>query len=590
MAAYDTGYEDERFQHPVGHTLHCGVCMNVLKDPVMCQGNEHLCCRACIIPYLRISQTCPTCMEPLTVETLRPASRGIRRLLAELKIRCEFYDRGCGEFIELENLERHVRDCGFAPAVCSNEGCRLEVNQRDLLHHETVVCEHRRVQCHSCSDIKREIEAIKVSLATMDEKLDGNKKELVERIEEKTTAAEKNVIAKVELVLEQFDIKAMKVNLTTMDEKSERNVKHIGKKLEDVVAKVGIVQEQEEESNRRLETEVKKCFNEINRLGNIVQTLPEVQAEQMRKGIAEAGGMEREPKVLVAGGENKSGRLNSVEILNLSKGTWAPLQPLRECRSALSSIVHDNKLFVIGGYAGVAIKSIEVLSLNAVHVDQGIPWEKFAGHLPSPLFAHGSVVYNGRLTMIGGHGFGKDEITDNITEVSLVSPYTSKLLINMPQKRWYHGVAILGDKVLIVGSGRSSGFSTNRKSVLLYNITKNECQELAPLPYNVHSAATVKWGDDNVLIMGGADSNGKPLNKVLLYNVKTQKSHELPDMKFKRMGCVAAVVKDTVIVMGGKDEDGNCLKSVECFRFDTYSWQNLPDMHHGRYLATAVAC
>ena len=549
MAAYETGYEDERFQHPVGQTLHCGVCMNVLKDPVMCLRNEHLCCRACIIPHLRISQTCPTCMEPLTVETLRPASRGIRRLLAELKIRCEFYDRGCGEFIELENLERHLRDCGFAPAVCSNEGCRLEVNQRDLLHHETVVCEHRRVQCHSCNDIKREIEAMKVSLAAMDEKFERNVEELVEKIEGNTIAVEENVIAKVELV-----------------------------------------QVTQEESNRRLETEVKKCFNEISRLGNIVQTLPEVQAEQMRKGIAEAGGKEREPKVLVTGGFNKSRRLNSVEMFNSSKGTWTRLQPLRECRDALSSIVHDTKVFAIGGYAGGASKSIEVLSLNAVHVDQAIPWKTFAGHLPIALYGHCSVVYDGRLIIIGGHGVGVGVITGNITEVSLVPPYTSKLLAAMPQSRWHHRVAIFGDKILIAGGVQGQNSSTSLKSVLLYDITKNECQKLAPLPYAVHEAAAVKWGDVNILIMGGVDSNGKPMNKVLLYNIKTQKSHELPDMKYKRKGCVAAVVRDTVIVMGGRDEGGNDVKSVESFRFDRYSWQDFPDMREERYLATAVVC
>ena len=552
MAAYDTGYEDERFQHPVGHTLHCGVCMNVLKDPVMCRRNEHLCCRACIIPHLRISQTCPTCMEPLTVETLRAASRGIRSLLAELKIRCQFYDRGCGEFIELENLERHLRDCGFAPAVCSNEGCRLQVNQRDLLHHETVVCERRRVQCHSCNDIKREIEAMKVSLATMDEKFERNKKELVERIEEKTTAVEENVIAKVELVQEQLGT--------------------------------------HEESNRRLETEVKKCFNEISRLGNIVQTLSEVEAEQMRKGNAEAGGMEIEPKVLVAGGQNESVCLESVEMFSLSKGTWTRLQPLRECRDALSSIVHDSKVFAIGGYVGAATKSIEMLSLNAVHVDQAITWQTFAGHLPIALYGHCSVVYNGRLIMIGGHSVGKEEITDNITEVSLVPPYTSKLLATMPQSRWHHRVAIFGDKILIVGGTQGQNYRTSLKSVLLYDITKNECEELAPLPYAVHKTATVKWGEDNILIMGGSDSNGKPMNKVLVYNVKTQKSHELPDMNYKRMGCVAALLRDTVIVMGGRDEGRNVLKSVESFRFDSYSWQDLPDMREEKYLASAIVC
>jgi hypothetical protein len=64
----------------------------------------------------------------------------------------------------------------------------------------------------------------------------------------------------------------------------------------------------------------------------------------------------------------------------------------------------------------------------------------------------------------------------------------------------------------------------------------------------------------------------------------------LPDMKYKRKGCVAAVVRETVIVMGGRDERGKYLKSVECFQFDRYSWQELPEMREDRCWATAVVC
>ena len=140
MASYDTGYEDELFQHPVGHTLHCGICLNVLKDPVSCQHNEHLFCRACITVHLMNSQTCPSCIQPLTVQSLSQAPRAVTNMLSELKIRCQFFDRGCGQFVELQNLERHVTDCGFAPAICSNEGCQLVASRQDLLHHETAVC------------------------------------------------------------------------------------------------------------------------------------------------------------------------------------------------------------------------------------------------------------------------------------------------------------------------------------------------------------------------------------------------------------------------------------------------------------------
>ena len=93
------------------------------------------------------------------------------------------------------------------------------------------------------------------------------------------------------------------------------------------------------------------------------------------------------------------------------------------------------------------------------------------------------------------------------------------------------------------------------------------------LPYPVSDVATVKY---SVILAGGRDSDSQAINKVLLYNIKTQKSHMFPDMKCNRAGCVAAVVKDNVIVIGGNDKRGDDIKSVECFRFDRYTWEELP--------------
>ena len=556
MASYVTGYDDERFEHVVSQSFHCIICMNVFKDPVMCRHNEHLFCRACITKHLTNSQTCPTCMQPLTLDTLTQAPRGIRNILAELKIRCEFFERGCRKFVELGDLERHVADCGFAPAVCSNAGCQLEVNKQDLIHHETAVCELRRVQCHNCNEISQEIYTVKVDLAVMNEKLDRNEKKMSEKLK----AVEQNLVAKVELVQEQLN--------------------------------------KQEVSNRRVQgdiVEINKSLNVITKqLERMTQqALREVQAEQeeMKKGIAEADEIETEPKVVTVGGYNTGGRLNSVEMFNLSIQTWTPLQPMRECRSEASSVVYNNQVVVTGGCGcNGNTKSMERLSTNAVQADQSLTWEKLNAELPRPLRGHCSVVYNGRLIVIGGHDADKCACSDSITEVSLVPPYTTKRLATMPQRRSYHGVAIFGDEIVIVG-GRPELFSGKPlESVILYDITKNKCKELAPLPYPVSLMASVKWGDDNIMIMGGVDSEGKSLNKVLIYNIKTQKSHMLPDMKYKRRACMAAVVRDTVIVMGGRGGRVNDLKSAENFKFDRYSWNELPPMHEPRSYATAVAC
>ena len=548
MASYDTGYEDERFQHPVGRGFHCCICTNVIKDPVMCH-NEHIFCRACITRHLMNSQTCPTCREPLTVESLQQASRTVTNLLSELQIRCQFFERGCTQFVELGNLERHVSDCGFAPAVCSNEGCQLEVNKQDLLHHETTVCEQRRVVCHSCNDIRREMNVMKVTLAAMNEKLDKNEKNIEKKMAE-----------------------------------NQENLKSTEQNIKTVVEKVELVQiqlNQQKENNRLLEAETKKSLSKITDLLKtvILQTSP---TEDAKKGIAEADGVHNELKVIVAGGENKNKEeLGSVEMFSLSTRTWALLQPMRECRRRASSVVYNNEFIVIGGKCK---KSIEKLSLNTVESGPSITWENVPTELTGSLYGHDSVIYNGRLIVIGGSSSIGIASSNYIIEISMLPPYTSKLLATMPESTYFHGVAIFGDKIMIVG------VLGNRGTVLEYDITENVFRRMNPLPYHVHNMAMIKW-DDNFIVLGGWDKKLRPLSKVLMYNIKSEKSYMLPEMLTKRSGCVAAVVNDTVIVIGGKDEDGNFLKSVESFRFDRFTWEELPEMKEERFIATAgVVC
>jgi N-acetylneuraminic acid mutarotase len=231
---------------------------------------------------------------------------------------------------------------------------------------------------------------------------------------------------------------------------------------------------------------------------------------------------------------------------------------------------------------------MEKISINAVGVDESSTCEIIPAELPAPVRGQCCVVYNGRLLVIGGYVCR--EFSGRISEVSLVSPHTCKVLTTMPQRRWLHCVLLFGDKLVIFGGkDRFQGAATHA-SVLMYDIARNKFAELAPLPYSVANMAAVKWGDDNVIITGGIDRNEKSLNKVLIYNIKTQKIHMLPEMKYNRKGCVAAVVRDTVIVIGGRDETGNYMKSVESFRFDRFTWEELPEMDEARFGATAVVC
>ncbi|CAB4033449.1 E3 ubiquitin- ligase NRDP1 isoform X1, partial [Paramuricea clavata] len=131
------GYEHSRFEKDVDENFHCSICYNVLKEPRMCRNNGHVYCLACISEHLKVnSQTCPECNEHLSVDTLR-RPRVVNNYLSKLKINCDYASRGCSELTCVEDLATHVSNCGFASVLCSNAECRMEINKRDKVYHET---------------------------------------------------------------------------------------------------------------------------------------------------------------------------------------------------------------------------------------------------------------------------------------------------------------------------------------------------------------------------------------------------------------------------------------------------------------------
>ena len=173
------GYDDSRFEKDVDENFHCSVCYNVLKEPRMCRNNEHIFCLACISQHLKVnSETCPECNEHLSLDTLRKAPRVLRNCLSKLTINCDHASRGCPQFTCLEELETHVSNCGYAPVLCSNAECGMEMNKQDKVHHETEVCEYRRVKCQDCGKMQEVVGKLEGKMMELDRKLEETKKEV----------------------------------------------------------------------------------------------------------------------------------------------------------------------------------------------------------------------------------------------------------------------------------------------------------------------------------------------------------------------------------------------------------------------------
>ena len=292
------------------------------------------------------------------------------------------------------------------------------------------------------------------------------------------------------------------------------------------------------------------------------------------------------PSVVVASGWNpKSRSLRSAEMFDWSKRTWSPLQPMKECRQAATSFVYEGEFTVTGGWTDAGYTdTMERMDINPNM--RSAQWFDFPAKLPSKLYAHSSVIYDERLITIGG--YDGCTYSDSIHEVHLVQPYTRNLLSTMPQPRCFQGAQLFDDKILIVGGRKTGSFKDSMAGVLMYDINRKECKQMAPLPFAVCEMATVRWGD-NVIVIGGADKDGKATNTVVIYNVHSGICHMLPGMKCKRRECTAVVSRGAIVVMGGVDERDKVLSSVEFFNLDRYRWEELPQMSEARAWATAAA-
>jgi hypothetical protein len=283
--------------------------------------------------------------------------------------------------------------------------------------------------------------------------------------------------------------------------------------------------------------------------------------------------------IIVAGGEGT----DSVEMFNWRQRTWSPLQSLPKTRYAATSFIHNNHVTIGGGCCTSRVDGMIRMNINP-NFDLSMHWSECPVKLPAKLAYHSSVLYNDHLIVTGGHN--ENEVSDCIHEVRLVPPYTVKILSRMPEPRQFHSTQLFDDNLLILGGSTSASCRDSLSSVVLYDIKKNECKQLAPLPYEVCEIATVRWGD-NIVVLGGIEKHGKALDTVIIYNVKTEQSHLLPPMRCKRRGCTAVVIGNNIVVLGGWDERGR-LKSVEVFNFESYTWQELPEMSETRWWHTAV--
>ena len=460
------GYEDTRFEKAVDAHFHCSICYNVLKEPMMCRNNEHIFCRGCITEHLNVnSHTCPECNEDLTVETLRRAPRVLSNYLSELKVKCDYSNRGCQEFIRLEELDSHVENCGFAPMKCSNEECQMVVNKREIIHHESTVCEYRKVKCHNCVKIEQDVEGIK-------EKIEG-----MESMKEKMEGlASKEDVDEIKALMVQMSEKLRFLENTIQISSA---INHASNALmEDILVAGGW-----DRDDNAL-----KSVERFSWKKNVWE-----RVSSMSVGRKGATLFVYENQLFVAGGCNS----DVIEVLNLNEGLLQWDESMAKvpyhCGYLRSVVYRQNRAVLF-----CACKKTDYCAELCLAAPNTC---KQLCKMPEPARKHYRVVaFEHKVLIFGGHSATNDDVLDSVLEFDVgtnefkAMPPLPCALYSMAGVRW-------GDQAILIG-GADNYKDGQSKKVFMYDSKTGNTTELPPMLEERSGCAAVITGN-TIVVMGG---------------------------------------------------------------------------------------
>ena len=488
----------KHLSHSFMDGLCCKICLEVLHDPVQCQNNEHYFCRKCITKHLENSETCPLCMDQLTLETLRPAPRIVFEMVSQLKKpRCRHVSRGCSENVEVEDVLLHEQTCGYAPVVCSNEGCKETVNRRDQESHETEECKFRKITCESCDE---------------------------------------------ELVYVDYE----RHQCTLRKEMNEMKLEL--KEMKDVLNKVVLAQDELLEKHKAHDQSIKDLQDPLRH---------DSSTTLQREGAVVVNG-----KIFIFGGCFYQSEISqSVEVFNWSTKTWTLIKNcLFFGRYYSYSFIYEKKIMICGGmsterieylnpnesgytstvtsvslsnnarYNGLLYKDriltfyegVEETSLETPEESRILLEEEQGRNLLSGVHRFGDKVY------IVGRGESKMEKYD-------VAKNEMKTLTSLPYKVSNMATVAYKDNIIIIG-GYDGKESLN--DVVMFNVTTHEYKKL-PSMLEKRSFCTAVIMGDVIVVMGS--SNNENLNTVEYYVIGEAAWQKLPAMNLARYSATSCV-------------------------------------------------
>ena len=347
----------------------------------------------------------------------------------------------------------------------------------------------------------------------------------------------------------------------------------------------------------QVQHQVKEMFNTQKEMLKTIRNLTTTVNKISTGKVEAAPPLVTKPQgnIVVIGGDNRTstilsthGCLDSVEMYSLVNQTWRKLTPMQQKRASPTAHFYNGRVMVTGGRCGVrsATRSIEQIQIPGKDFPVRASLDALLlAELPLKCQGHKTTILNDHMWLVGG--WVSNACSKAIYMKSVRSSGTFQVRCEMAKPLSYHALEVVDNEILIIGGSTNGGADGIVKTVLSYNAATNALREVHPLPFPMADMATVKHGDD-VIIIGGVNKGCEYLNTVFKYNHKKRVCKPLPGMKHKRDECAAVLSGNKVFVMGGYNKEEGYLSSVECFDLERQVWHELPSMSEAKFKIAAV--
>ena len=148
--------------------------------------------------------------------------------------------------------------------------------------------------------------------------------------------------------------------------------------------------------------------------------------------------------LVVAGGYDGKSHLSSTEVFIPQLNVWQYITSMNQARSGNALVECKNKLYVIGGWGGNYLSSVECIS------DLKAEW-KYVASMNEPRRWLAAVNCNDAIYVIGGKSGDKND--KRLKSVEKYDPETDEwsFVSNMTTKRSSHSAAVMDGKIYVVG-------------------------------------------------------------------------------------------------------------------------------------------